>query len=177
MAADTVDEVIESVLASDTGFAGQGKSVTANLPLRGKAGFDTLPDAATNFSEVTPVMAKHLGSRHGGEARALFQLIQKDPLLGEPLVAGLPYLRAEAVYAVHHEMANTVDDVLSRRTRARIYGRDDSLRATAEVGSLMAAAGGWSDELREECELQFIHSVESERDAAGLPHTALADLF
>ena len=39
---------------------------------------------------------------------------------------GLPYLRAEAVYAVRHEMARTVDDVLSRRTRARLLGRDAS---------------------------------------------------
>ncbi len=31
-----------------------------------------------------------------------------DPALGEPLVPGQPYLRAEAVYAVRHEMATTL---------------------------------------------------------------------
>ena len=38
---------------------------------------------------------------------------------GAPLIEGLPYTRAEVVYAVRNEMARTVDDVLSRRTRAR----------------------------------------------------------
>lgn len=177
MAADTVDEVIESVLAADTGFAGHSKSVTAKLPLRGKVGFDTLAEAAQNYSEVDPSIVKHLGSRFGGEARAVFQLIQSDPALGEPLVAGLPYVRAEVIHAVRHEMANTVDDVLSRRTRARIYGRDDSLRAVPDVGQLMGTEAGWTPELREECEREYERSVEAERSAAGLPHTALADLL
>ena len=37
-----------------------------------------------------------------------------DPALGEPLVEGLPYLRAEAIFAVRHEMATTLVDVLTR---------------------------------------------------------------
>ena len=54
-------------------------------------------------------------------------LVAADPSLGEPLVPGLPYLRAEAVYAVRHEMATTLDDVLLRRTRAHLLDRAGGL--------------------------------------------------
>ena len=50
--------------------------------------------------------------RHRGRACS-HALIDDDPSLGEPLVPGLPYVRAEAVYAARHEMATT------RRRRAR----------------------------------------------------------
>ena len=55
----------------------------------------------------------HLHERFGGEARVLEVMIERDPSLGEPLVPGLPYLRAEALYAVRYEMARTLDDVVS----------------------------------------------------------------
>ena len=34
-------------------------------------------------------------------------MIERDPTLGEPLVPGLPYLRAEAVFAARYEMAHS----------------------------------------------------------------------
>ena len=71
-------------------------------------------------------------------ARAARRSIARRPALAEPLVAGLPYLRAEAVYAARHEMARTVDDVLARRTRARLQARDASAAAAPDVAALMA---------------------------------------
>ena len=62
---------------------------------------------------------------------------------------GLPYSKAEVVYAVRSEMARTVDDVLSRRTRARLLARDASAAAAPEVAALMAAELGWGDAERE----------------------------
>ncbi len=73
----------------------------------------------------------------------MLDLLDDDPALAEPLVPGLPYLRAEAVYAVRHEMARTVDDVLSRRTRARLLARDASAAAADSVAALLAPELGW----------------------------------
>jgi glycerol-3-phosphate dehydrogenase len=75
------------------------------------------------------------------EVRAL---IAFRPELGEPLVAGQPYVRAEAVYAVRHEMATTLDDVLCRRTRAHLFDRPASLAAAADIAALLAEELGWS---------------------------------
>ena len=87
----------------------------------------------------------HLADRYGGDARVVLAMIEKDPSLGEPLVAGLPYLKAEAVYAATYEMARTVDDVLARRTRARILARDAADDAAPEVARLIAPVLGLSE--------------------------------
>ena len=66
-------------------------------------------------------------------------LVDDEPELGAPLVPGLPYLKAEARYAVAHEMARTLDDVLSRRTRARLLARDASAAAGERGGGAARA--------------------------------------
>ena len=62
---------------------------------------------------------------------------------------GLPYLRAEAVYAVRHEMATTLGDVLIRRTRAHLLDRAATLAAAPDVARLLAAELGWDGAERE----------------------------
>ena len=62
---------------------------------------------------------------------SVLALARADPALAEPIVPGLAYSQAEVVYAVRAEMARTVDDVLSRRTRARLLARDASAAAAA----------------------------------------------
>ena len=76
----------------------------------------------------------------------MLDLVRADPTLGEPLVPGLPYLKAEARFAVRHEMARTLSDVLDRRTRARLLARDAAADAAADVAALIAPDLGWSDE-------------------------------
>jgi glycerol-3-phosphate dehydrogenase len=60
------------------------------------------------------------------------------------LVPGLPYIRAEAIYAARYEMAETLEDVLSRRTRALLLDRDASAAVALEVARLIAPELGWS---------------------------------
>ena len=69
-------------------------------------------------------------------------------------------------------MATTLDDVLSRRTRARLLARDATsaaaedvarlLRARARMGRRHGSAPRSTD---------FRAALEHERTAAGLPHT------
>jgi len=116
---------------------------------------------------------EHLARRYGSEARVVSAMVASDPSLGAPLVAGLPYLRAEAVYAVRYEMATTLDDVLSRRTRARLLARDASAAAAPSVAALVAPDLGWTDDDVAREVASYRASVEHERDAAGLPTTPL----
>jgi glycerol-3-phosphate dehydrogenase len=124
MAADTVDAV-EAVLGR-----AHRPSPTASLRLRGA---------------VAPGDVDHLTSRYGSESRVVDALCAADPSLGRPLVPGLPYLRAEAVYAARYEMARTVDDVLARRTRALILDRQASVAAAPDVAEILAAEIGLTD--------------------------------
>jgi glycerol-3-phosphate dehydrogenase len=177
MAADTVDEVVHDVLTLRPGATQVDGSVTKKLALRGAAGYDTLDQTAAAYPDVTPELREHLGGRYGGEARVLMAAIQQDPTLAEPIVAGLPYVRAEVLFAVRHEMAVSVSDVLSRRTRAQLFGRDDSGDAAQAVAELMAPELGWSAEQVAESVEQYRAELAHERAVAELPETHLAPLL
>jgi len=86
----------------------------------------------------------HLPSRFGSEAAEIAALIAQDPSLGEPLVPGLDYVRAEAVWSARNEMVHTLGDVLARRTRALLLDRDATVKAAAAVADLVAPELGWS---------------------------------
>jgi len=170
MAADTVDLVVADVLGS-AAPANSGRTRTKQLRLRGADGYRTVGSAATGYPAVPSGVIEHLAGRYGGEARALMGLIQRDPTLAEPLVAGLDYLRAEAVFAARFEMAGSVDDVLSRRTRARLFGRDDSAAAADAVAALIAPELGWTAAQAAESAAEYRAMCEHERVSAHLPVT------
>jgi len=160
MAADTV-AAVDAVLGE------RRRSRTKRLPLIGAEGFEPPPQT------IEPSRHAHLAGRYGTEAAMVEALVDDDPRLGEPLVPGLPYLRAEAVHAVRHEMARTLDDVLSRRTRARLLARDDSAAVADDVATLLAPELGWDDAERARQVKEYRAAVADERDAADLPETAL----
>lgn len=104
----------------------------------------------------------------GRRERELEAMIGDDRPLGEPLVPGLSYTRAEAVYAARHEMVTTLDDVLSRRTRALLFDREATRRAAPDVAALIAPILGW-DETRTRHEIDaFVEICEHEATAAGV---------
>jgi glycerol-3-phosphate dehydrogenase len=113
----------------------------------------------------------HLADRYGDEASEVLALVASDPDLGQPLVPGLPYLRAEAVHAVRHEMAWSVDDVLSRRTRARLQARDASAAVAADVAALLAPELGWSKAEAARQAKAYVALIDAERAAPALPVT------
>lgn len=92
----------------------------------------------------------HLHGRYGSEAALVQALVEADRTLADPLVPGLRYLRAEAVFAARHEMATTLTDVLVRRTRSHLQDREACLEALADVAELLAAELGWDDPTRDE---------------------------
>jgi glycerol-3-phosphate dehydrogenase len=96
---------------------------------------------------------------HGRQRdRELAALIADDSSLGLPLVDGLPYTRAEAVYAVTQEMATTLDDVLSRRTRALLFDREGARRAARPTAELVAPLLGW-DATRVDLEVESFDRI------------------
>ncbi|OXI37142.1 glycerol-3-phosphate dehydrogenase/oxidase [Burkholderia aenigmatica] len=112
---------------------------TKSAYLLGAAGYDPQAIVASGG------LAAHLGERYGTEARFVGDLADATPSLLAPIVDGLPYSEAEVLYAARHEFARSVDDVLSRRTRARLMARDASARAAPRVGEILKAELGLSD--------------------------------
>ncbi|HEY4377291.1 MAG TPA: FAD-dependent oxidoreductase, partial [Acidimicrobiales bacterium] len=163
MSADTVDAIHHFLGDRVSGVA--RRSRTKDLRLRGAEGYE-----AARAGDATAV---HLADRYGGEARTVLALTEQDPSLAAPLVAGLPYLRAEAVYAARHEMARTVDDVLSRRTRARLLARDASAAAADDVAALIAPELQLTASEQADQAKAYRAAVAHERTSANLPETAL----
>ena len=156
MAEDAVDAAIE---IADEAFPRRvRRHRTSRLRLRGAEGWEEAAGADL-----------HLAERYGGESGVLDAMIAADPSLGEALVPGLPYRRAEAVYAARYEMATTLDDVLSRRTRARLRNRDAAAAAAEDVAALVGAELGWSDEERAAQVAAYRTSSDHERRVPGLP--------
>jgi len=127
MAQDTIDAVMAQLDM-------KAKCRTHFLPFVGAKGFRQQPAGSA---------AGHLAHRFGSMAADVQALVTADPTLGKQLVEGLPYLRAEAVYAAREEMALSLDDVLTRRTRARLLDRAAALAAAPATASLLATELGW----------------------------------
>ncbi len=144
MAADTIDEVVHG-LRSGAGARFARRSRTKRLHLHGADGHEALLARADTMSPLGGDVVRHLVHRFGTDAPTVLAIAERDPDLARPLVPGLPYLRAEAVFAVRHEMATTLTDVLSRRTRSLLKARDASLAAAPEVAALLASELGWDD--------------------------------
>jgi glycerol-3-phosphate dehydrogenase len=76
---------------------------------------------------------------YGSDAVALAELMQEEPSLAAPLHPALPICGACVVWAARHEMARTVDDVLSRRTRALYLNAAAAVDMAPTVARLLAA--------------------------------------
>jgi glycerol-3-phosphate dehydrogenase len=182
MAADTIDDVLENVLgparSADRGTPPvlervQRHSRSKRLKLRGADGYDEILATAGSHPIADRRTIEHLANRFGGESRTLLAMIERDPTLAEPLVPGLPYLRAEAVFAARYEMVRTLDDVLARRTRARLLARDASGLAAPGVAALIAPDLGWDADEQARQVSTYRQSIEHERQAPQLPEVAI----
>ena len=145
MAADTIDEVLSEVLDADRITRFRRRSKTKHIKIHGANGYEDLVDSADTISPLGGDQVRRLADRYGSDATTVLAIAESDQSLAEPLVPGLHYLRAEAIFAVRYEMATTVDDILSRRTRARLETRDASADAAAAVAALLAPELGWDE--------------------------------
>lgn len=151
MAEQTIDKAQE-VLGS------RRRCRTIHAPLLGAAGYDAQAIVASGGLEA------HLAERYGTEARFVGDILVADPSLSAPIVEGLPYLEAEVVYSARYELARSVDDILSRRTRARFMSRDKSAEAAQRVADLLQAELGLSDGEVDEQVKGYRNQVVRERD-------------
>ena len=86
------------------------------------------PVAAADLPQVAGVpdhSSAALAGRYGHAAHDVLAIARERPELAQPIVAELPDLLAEVVYAARREQARSLGDVLLRRTRLGLLaGRD-----------------------------------------------------
>lgn len=161
MAQDAVDHA----LGSD---AGNYPSITAHLPILGAEG-----------AEVRTRQRDRIAARYGWESERvdrllrrygalideLFELIAADSSLADPLPGADRYLKAEATYAVTHEGALHLEDVLTRRTRLSYEQPERGLAPAEEVADLIGRELGWTDAQRSAEIASYRERVRAEQEA------------
>jgi glycerol-3-phosphate dehydrogenase len=143
-------------------------SVTDVVRLVGADGFETRTNQRTALAATSGVhvaRVDHLLGRYGGLVDEVLGLVTERPDLAAPLHGAEDYLRAEVVYAVSHEGARHLDDVLTRRTRISIETFDRGVAAARPAAELMAGELGW-DQSRLDTEVDhYLRRVEAERQS------------
>jgi glycerol-3-phosphate dehydrogenase len=115
MAEETIDGAINK------GLLPKKAAVTKSFPVHGSI------EAATS----DPL------SQYGSDAGAIELLMHQVPGASTLLHPQLPYTEAEVIWAVTHEMARTVEDVLARRLRLLFLDAEAAMAAAPRVARLM----------------------------------------
>ena len=153
-------------------------STTEDTPLLGADGYHMMWRARhvlARRSGVAVPTVEWLLNRYGTAADEVLDQVTHHPELGARLDGGGDYLAAEITYAVSHEGALHLDDVLTRRTRISIEVADRGLAAAEAAAPLMAGALGW-DEPTIARELEHYRArVAAERESQLEPDDLTAD--
>ncbi len=155
MAKEVVRATVRWLRKNDDDFTVKLKKPHTKIrPLPGGAGLpelsiDGVSKLARRIADEYSVdfeTADHLTRIYGGRAPELAELIDHDDELGERIEVDLPYVWAEIPYAVEHDLARTVTDVLARRVPLLLVGADQGLDVAERVAARMAPLLGWTPE-------------------------------
>ena len=172
MAADAVDAGTEDLPRRIA------PSCTDKVPLLGADGYyamrNQLDSLAAEYG-LHPHRISHVLGRYGSMIRDVL-----DPGLVTPeLLATVPdapeYLMAEIRYAVTHEGALHLEDVLTRRTRISIEYPHRGVACAAVVAAVMADILGWDDQTRTAEVSSYTARVQAERESQARDEDQGAD--
>lgn len=159
MGKDAVDAAIADVPR------GVPASVTEQVPLLGADGYFALNNQLNTLAEkynLLPYQIKHLLDRYGSLIDDVLAPTADDPTLLEPVPASSSYLRAEIQYAVTHEGALHLDDVLARRTRISIEYPHRGVDSAEAVADIVAPVLGWTKAAKQREVEMYVARVRAE---------------
>lgn len=143
-------------------------SATESTPLIGASGISAFRNQVAHLSarfSLTRPQIEHLIARYGTILDEVLAPAGRDPSLLLPLVGAPTYLRAEVRYAVTHEGALHVEDVLRRRLRLSLEQRDRGIASLDDVARIMGSVLEWDDR-RIEVEIErYRHFIAMELEA------------
>jgi glycerol-3-phosphate dehydrogenase len=143
-------------------------SVTDQLPLLGADGLAAAAAEAERLAEdygLPREAVEHLLDRYGTLTEQVLELTRDDPALARPLADGHPYLAAEVAYAVTHEGALHVEDVLVRRVRLFIETGARGAEAVGPVTAIMGDLLGWDGARRAAETVRYLELLKAETRA------------
>ena len=166
MAKDAVDMATNDITKLTS------ESITDKLPIVGADGYFALAQQveqlATQYNLKQETIS-HLLDRYGSDISALLALIDEDRKLAAPISRNLPYLKAEMVYAVIAEGAQSISDVLERRTRIWFEAPNFGVDLVNATADLIAPYLNWKAAEKKASIKDYLDKVASaEKSAARL---------
>ena len=150
--------------AKELGFK-VAESVTERTPILGADGYHALanqvPALARRYN-LDENRIEHLLGRYGSLISEVLAPAAEDASLLEPIPGAESYIWAEARYAVTHEGALHIDDIVSRRLRVAIEFADRGVAAAQPIAEFVAPLLGWDQNDIEREVSQFKQHTEAE---------------
>ncbi|MEY4455301.1 MAG: hypothetical protein RIQ45_824 [Actinomycetota bacterium] len=146
------------------------ESVTSKLPIIGADGYWALTqqvDALAARYNLKSETIVHLLNRYGSDISDLLELISEDRKLATLVSRDLPYLKAEIVYSVMSEGAQTVADVMERRTRIWFEAPNFGLDLAQSIADLIAPHLKWKAPQKKASIAEYVKLVESAKESAA----------
>ncbi|MFE1646525.1 glycerol-3-phosphate dehydrogenase/oxidase [Microbacterium sp. P01] len=119
-------------------------------------------------------MIDHLTHRYGANIGDIAQICDAQADMAVPLRHAPAYLRAEIVYALTHEGALHLEDVMHRRTRMVYEYPGEARAAVREVAEIAAGELGWTAEQRDSEVRAYLADADAVAAAALEPDDAAA---
>ena len=153
-------------------------SCTDKVPLLGADGYFAMRnqvDALAAEYGLHPYRVLSVLDRYGSMIRDVLEPGLTNPALLSTVPTAPDYLLAEIRYAVTHEGALHLEDVLTRRTRISIEYPHRGVGSAAAVADLMAGILGWDAAARAREIERYTARVEAERASQTTGDDAAAD--
>lgn len=139
---DAVDAAQQDLTTPST------ESVTEHTPLLGADGYFAWKNHTKRLAKtygLTEEQITHLLNRYGGLITEVLAPATTQPELLTPIENAEGYLKCEAVYAVTHEGALHLEDVLHRRLRISMEYNDRGVASANDIAELIAPYLQWDD--------------------------------
>ena len=146
------------------------ESITNKLPIIGADGYWALAQQVESLASkynLKQETVTHLLNRYGSDISDIIDLIEDDRKLAAPISRNLPYLKAELVYAVTSEGAQSVADVLERRTRIWFEAPNFGIDLAPATADLIAPYLGWKAAQKKASVTQYQVLVDAAKESAA----------
>lgn len=137
-------------------------SCTDSLSIIGADGYSVLKNQVQRLASLYGITSEstiHLLNRYGSLISEVLDGATSEYL--EKLSPELPYLKAEILYAVTHEGALSVSDIVNRRTRLNFELSDQGTSLLEEIAEIAARALGWDSAKKEESIREYREAVSA----------------
>jgi glycerol-3-phosphate dehydrogenase len=145
-------------------------ALTRSLPLAGAQGFhaEYWRELVAQY-QLPENVARHLAQEFGTDAARVLETIQAEAGLAKPVYPGSAVLAGEVLYCIREEMAQSIEDVLARRTGIQVHSWKNAIAAASPVGELLGREFGWSQEATMKAIMDYTSTLRRWARRAAVP--------